>query len=151
MSGRKYHSAVQASASYDTPAEAAISVNPMFVASAMIISTAGLADVGPDSNHASGVRPNAGSTTSIPSSSVRRAASSSCGASNVQVSRRARSRAAATCSSSSTTPGRATRSEIKYSHTDPSSTFGESCSIARAMRNSSSCFHSGAPTNRHPA
>ncbi len=30
---RKYHSAVHASASYDTPAEAAISVNPMFVAS----------------------------------------------------------------------------------------------------------------------
>jgi hypothetical protein len=36
VSGRKYHSAVQASTSYGTPQDSDIAVRPMFVASAMI-------------------------------------------------------------------------------------------------------------------
>src|SRR3954447_19995184 len=36
VSGRKYHSAVQASTSYGTPQDSAIADRPMFVASAMI-------------------------------------------------------------------------------------------------------------------
>ena len=41
--------------------------------------------------------------------------------------------------------------EIRYSHASRNSSFGESCSIARANRNSSSSFHSTArPTARQP-
>jgi hypothetical protein len=42
------------------------------------------------------------------------------------------------------------RTEIKYSHATRNSSFGESCSIARANKNSSSSFHSVAPIDRQP-
>ena len=59
------------------------------------------------------------------------------------VSYRARSRAAATRSRMLTTPGRTRRDENRYSHASRNSSFGESCSIARANRNSSRSFQRG--------
>ena len=60
------------------------------------------------------------------------------------------SRACATRSSTVTGPGRITCAEIKYSHASRNSNVGESCSIARASRNSSSSFNSSDVGARHP-
>lgn len=60
------------------------------------------------------------------------------------------SRAAATRSRIFTTPGRTSRDEDRYSQACRNSSFGESCSISRANRNSSSSFQRGPSTVRHP-
>jgi hypothetical protein len=95
------------------------------------------------------VRPSTGSTVSSESSSALRCGVSS-GATRSQVSARARSRAAATRSRTFTTPGRTSRDDDRYSHACRNSSFGESCSIARANRNSSRSFHRAASTCRQP-
>lgn len=59
-------------------------------------------------------------------------------------------RAAATRSSSVTTPGRITREETRCSHASRNNKLGESCSIARASRNSSSSLRSSSPAVRQP-
>jgi hypothetical protein len=56
----------------------------------------------------------------------------------------------ATRSRMRTTPGRTTRDEIRYSQASRNSTVGESCSIARANRNSSSSFRSMLSIARQP-
>ena len=75
----------------------------------------------------------------------------SSGATRAQVSVRARSRAVATRSRTFTTPGRTSRDDNRYSHACRNSSFGESCSIARANRNSSRSFHSPVSIDRQPA
>ena len=105
----------------------------------------GVDEVGPVPSQASRVRPSSGSGTSIPSSSARRKPVS-IGSSRCHVSLRARFRAAATRSRTSTTPGRTRRDDDRYSHASRNSSFGESCSSARANRNSSRSFHRGRST-----
>ena len=118
--------------------------NASFAISAF--TAAGDASTGPVPSHRSRVIPIAGSVTSRPSSAV-----SSC-ASRSNVSRCATSRACATRLTTVTGPGpgRITFAEIRYSHTSRNSSVGESCSIARASRNSSSSFNSNVVAVRHP-
>lgn len=47
-------------------------------------------------------------------------------------------------------PRRITRAEIRYSHASRNNSSGESCSSARASRNSSTSFNSSGPAARHP-
>ena len=59
-------------------------------------------------------------------------------------------RACATLSNTVTGPGRITCAEIKYSHASLNNNVGESCSIARANRNSSNSLNSNDVGTRHP-
>ena len=120
--------------------------NSSFAISAF--TAAGEASTGPVPSHRNRVTPIAGSTASRPSSPPRRLPVNSC-ASRSNVSCRAFSRACATRFTTVTGPGRITRAEIKYSHASRNSNVGESCSIARASRNSSSSFSSSSPAGRH--
>jgi hypothetical protein len=47
-------------------------------------------------------------------------------------------------------PGRTSMDEDRYSHACRNSSFGESCSIARANKNSSRSFQRGPSTVRQP-
>ncbi len=121
--------------------------NSNFATSAF--TAAGDASTGPLSSHRNRVIPTAGSTTSNPSKPAHRCPVNSC-SSRSNVSRRASSRACATRSTTVTGPGRITLAEIRYSHANRNSNSGESCSNARASRNSSSSFNSSDPAARHP-
>ena len=113
------------------------------------LTAAGVAAAGPVSSHARRVHPSTASTASSASSSACRCGVSS-GATRSHVSLRARSRAVATRSRIFTTPGRTSRDDDRYSHAWRNSSFGESCSIARANRNSSRSFQRGGSTCRQP-
>jgi hypothetical protein len=104
---------------------------------------------GPLPSHRSRVIPISASTTSSPSRLARRSSVNSC-ASRSNVSCRATSRAWATRLTTVTGPGRITRAEIRNSHASRNSSVGESCSIARARRHSSSSFSSSVVGTRHP-
>ena len=108
------------------------------------------ASTGPVDSHRNRDIPIDGSMTSNPSSSAHR-----CRGELVRqpvvglrpAPARGRARPART---SVTGPGRITRAEIRYSHASRNNNVGESCSIARASRNSSSSFSSIAPAARQP-
>jgi hypothetical protein len=121
--------------------------NPSLATSAF--TAAGEASTGPVDNHRSRVMRTSGSVTSSPSNAAHRVSENSC-ASRSKVSRCASARACATRSTTVTGPGRITRAEIRYSHPSRNSSVGESCSIARASRNSSSSLSSSVVGSRHP-
>ena len=115
-----------------------------------VFTAAAEASVGPVFNHRSREVPISGSVTSRASNSARRASVSRC-ANLSEVSRTAAARAAATRSSNVTTPGRTTFELRRCSQANRNSSDGESCSIARASRNSSSSLPASIPAVCHPA
>nr|WP_203415970.1 hypothetical protein [Arthrobacter ulcerisalmonis] len=110
---------------------------------------AGDASTGPVDSHRNRVIPTSGSVTSNASNAAHRASVNS-RANRSNVSRCASSRACATRFTTVTGPGRSTRAEIRYSHPSRNNNVGESCSNARASRNSSSSLNSIVVGSRHP-